>query len=488
MVKFISDKQLQEELDTDYMPAAFEAGLSGFPFDLLSDRDFEALVYLMIKGGIERGEYENKYSNAALMQGVGERGRDISLYRNDKIVGVVQCKNLKSRMNKPALYKEIIKFLLHSIIDEALLPDKECFDYIICASGDFSGPAIDLINEKSSHICADYSDIVKYVSSVIEENEAFSHFAKDVPLDQVLVFLEHLKIKSIGFYDLNSMLHNDSSLTSKFFKVRTVVDNSSLETTLRNLFDEYSLGVPPDLDVKKIQERIRSAGQENRIDLGVLEIFGYNRDFLTFLGGSGLSRLIESSAEIINFLNKKLIEYIYSKANELIFEYITKQFVIPGKVHPLSVSVASNYIMKNAVPEAMKLTMSNAVNAEFDKKGIRFGVSWEEIAEESVDSIMRFKEGDYSAFPNPDPDRDKRIDLLNHLSNGLNTRDDALRILDSDRVLLDKTIELIRKEIISVVGERQTILIKDFKYFDSHAEFSKILSNFGELTEANKKT
>ena len=83
----IDDYSLQEEINGNYKPSAIHTGLNRLPFNDLSDRNFEILIYQYLKEKIKT-KNETRFTDISLMQGVGERGRDCCLYMDGEIIGM----------------------------------------------------------------------------------------------------------------------------------------------------------------------------------------------------------------------------------------------------------------------------------------------------------------------------------------------------------------------------------------------------------------
>ena len=124
----ISKEIIESEINREYKPNAYQAGYKTLPFNDLSDRDFEILIYQLIRERI-KNSHEIRFDDIALMQGVGEQGRDCCLYKDGQVAGVAQCKKYKERLTKPSVIKEILKFLMYSIVDNTIFPDDISVSY-----------------------------------------------------------------------------------------------------------------------------------------------------------------------------------------------------------------------------------------------------------------------------------------------------------------------------------------------------------------------
>jgi len=187
MYRTVSDAQVEKEASSGYKPPAIESGVMNLPLSELGDREFELLVYLLIKAEIEAGS-QLPFTSISLMQAVGERGRDCVLYSNEAVAAVVQCKKYANRLSRPQVLKELIKFLLFSTLDQSILPDPNNFEYKLYVSNDLSEPAITLINSYTSEIQKDISsnNIFKYVSDLVAEYESFSAYRNHPPVKNVV--------------------------------------------------------------------------------------------------------------------------------------------------------------------------------------------------------------------------------------------------------------------------------------------------------------
>ena len=71
---------------------------SSYPLNSLDDRIFEVLTYSIFKNRLlaEDKALKKRFDNVILMQGIGEKGMDCILMKNNKIASVIQCKKYKS--------------------------------------------------------------------------------------------------------------------------------------------------------------------------------------------------------------------------------------------------------------------------------------------------------------------------------------------------------------------------------------------------------
>ncbi|MFJ7512576.1 hypothetical protein ACIQW7_24470 [Peribacillus simplex] len=229
---YLLPKEIEEEKKSyTKKPTVYKNG-AGFPYNDLTDRQFEVLLYSIYKEEINSGELKN-FDTINLMQGIGERGRDCTLHFNGGVVGAIQCKKYNKRISKPELAKEIIKFTLHYILDKKLITKPENFSYIFAVSNDFSEPALDLINDFNSKICVEV-DFELWTKEVIEAYKAFKGISLDAIREELLTVLKLIRVSKITASDLNLTLNKYQHLITFFFEVEKVI---SLEENKKMIKD-----------------------------------------------------------------------------------------------------------------------------------------------------------------------------------------------------------------------------------------------------------
>lgn len=202
---------------------------SPFPLNDLSDRNFEKLLYRISHKMI--GEKESPFQifdKSELRAGVGERGSDISLHYDNKIIGLIQCKRYKTNISRPGLIKELLKFLLHSIVDKSILPSSTKFTYFFATTTGFSEPALKLLNDFNHEILKE-NNLDIWLGEIIRSNKKLSHLKVDEVKDQVRETILKIKVERIIPADINSWLSNHSQIASEFWDLKKIhiIDNET---------------------------------------------------------------------------------------------------------------------------------------------------------------------------------------------------------------------------------------------------------------------
>ncbi|MWC29767.1 HD domain-containing protein [Paenibacillus sp. MMS18-CY102] len=210
-------------------PLAFENQI-GYPFCELQPRDFERLAFCLYQAELQKRP-TGAYDEIQLMQGVGERGRDCLLLRGGKTVGLIQCKRYKTNIDVSEIGREIVKFVLHSLLDPALLPDVNDFSYKIAVSYGFSENALNLINSltKQSY---DKDTIKIWAAEAIAKNKGLSSIVWDDVKNSVFDALDKISFETIYPDTLNPLIETNPEIKSMFFELKPILDLKSFEKLL----------------------------------------------------------------------------------------------------------------------------------------------------------------------------------------------------------------------------------------------------------------
>ncbi|KIP97050.1 MULTISPECIES: hypothetical protein [Pseudomonas] len=479
MRKEVSPEKIEAELSAVIKPSSLIAGLDGFPYGDLEDREFEILVYTLIKDEISLDKSSGEVK-VSLMQGTGERGRDVILSSALGGIGVVQCKKLSKRLGKPDACKEIIKFALHSIIDESLASDCQQFEYHMYASGGFTENAQKFFDSHCSVIDTDLEskEFNEYVAAVVNFYEGFKFFRESPPVIQVAEIIKSFKLLKFDANDLNVRLSGNHRVASCFFKAKVYVDSESIIPAIEAALDRRGLALLTDEHLRELTQRISRVSSEKRVSLGHLDIFGYHRDIYAYLTNNEFDDLLKKVEAVRQFFTFKTMSVISDTVMSLMYERITIPLLHDFKVHPFTVSVVGQYLIKTVLPIFMKGAVSpSAFEGQFGAAEVTFN----EVAAESISSVMKFIKGDYSNFPEPDPDREKRISHFQVLSDGITSEDYALAIVTHDMKILSPIVDQIIRDVCRLTDENRTIVIKDRMLLENPQSLSKVFEELESL-------
>jgi hypothetical protein len=203
-------------------------------YHLGSDRDFERLLYCIYKNPAKMAESNYFYDETILMQGTGEKGRDIWLKKGGKSVGLIQCKKYKSSITKSDIIGEVTKFILYSKENQELIDlesDKK-FNYHIAVSYDISEPGKKFISDVNISIF-DENDLISGIDKTIKKYKSIKETSESA-LEYIKLVIKFIKITPIYPTDIDLTLKNDEfkDIISLFFKVDLVTNIVPFEKLL----------------------------------------------------------------------------------------------------------------------------------------------------------------------------------------------------------------------------------------------------------------
>jgi hypothetical protein len=249
---------LTQPIIADFLEKAPVSGAGGFIYNLLpSDRRFEELIYTIYKQKIKNDEdWNNLFDDIYLTAASADSGADCILYKNGKARGVVQCKKYSENLTRPEVAKEILKFVLYTIVDKSLMPEPANFHYYFSVSKGFTKPAMDLISNFNEEIFKEekiedwfndfkrkYSATLKDLNFLDIKEELFSKF-------------KLLKIQKVIPQDLDIELNKQYNVEIRrlFFKIQLVTDNSLLKISVTQILDKINY-IPIELSKINLTEK-----------------------------------------------------------------------------------------------------------------------------------------------------------------------------------------------------------------------------------------
>ena len=245
--KQITNSEITETFSNiSQKPTAYSG--QSFPFTDLNDRIFEILLYQIFKHRIETNDYslEDKFDNVILMQGVGEKGRDCSLMKKGKNVGLIQCKQINKNITKAEVLKEILKFVLHYINDKSLISDLNNFTYFYAVSKGLTGTSITLLNDFSKNYKTE--DIKKFCDELTSKYVTLKTIKYDEHKTEIHKVLDKIQTKHIIPSDLSRYLFEYDSIIKNFFRVLTITDNTLLESIIETYLSPILNNIIPQKD------------------------------------------------------------------------------------------------------------------------------------------------------------------------------------------------------------------------------------------------
>lgn len=479
----IEKSQINDEVEQGYKPKVLNAGLQLLPLNDLGDREFEILVYSLIGEQIKNNDYAG-FDQIVLMKGVGERGRDCVLYSQGQVSGLVQCKKLQRKMSPKDVMEEIIKFLMFVLFEKELMPSPASFEYHLYASGGYSEPTLKLLS--SFHVESkkelESGNALRIIQDLKEKYATFKSCENENVLAHVGSALDIIKVKYYAGLDIEISLASYPMVTSTFFRTMPVLDPSTFEDIISQKLQESGIKFLTDQNLSSLYKRLSSVPPQFQVALGNVDLYGFSKEYFSFLGKDGFSELVKKVADIRLFLDLKTHDFAVSLILPKIVENLTKPYVHTGQVIPFSLNVVAQYLVRRILPIVMSKSSPKAV-LEFMHPHMKLTKQslMDLVLEHSLESSRRFFNKDYSEFPCPDPDRERRLGFFEAMHAGYSNEVQLKERFHSDIKKIMPIVDNIEKNIISMIPEVRTIIINDMAYWDEEEKLKDVLTTIRSI-------
>lgn len=477
----VDPAQIADELEASPRQPAFETA-SGYPLNFLTDRQFEGLLADLLN--LETMSPNCRYGvfdNAVLMQGVGERGRDVSLFHQGTACGVVQCKKHQNLFTKPDAAREIIKFVLHSTLDASLIPDCTKFTYVLAVSNDFNERAKMLLAGFNKAILKE-TDLDHWISEVIENNVGLAQIDHD-KIRCAKSTLESIKIVASTANDINTLLVKHSTVAEKYFVVKRVISEghaqeikASVDKLARSI--NSSLAEFIDADVQNLIKQMAKHPSDRRLDFGIATLWGYPREYLRHLLTKGKFRdiflsMVASKAE----LDSQFIGFLSTTIDDQIFLKLTSR----RYVSPIIIMVARPYLfgrlsrrwgLLNQGKEIYDLTQRAKETLKTDFVSARKHV---------VDAGVRVLNNDWSEVAGEGEFLALKKRVMRESYSTYKSRDHMERTIDEMWPLFQEILDEIEENIAKLIPDDPQVVLGGTRFWDDTNRLSNVFQGLQAL-------
>lgn len=196
-------------------------------FVLQNDRQFEELLDTIFSQEIKNGEYKGVFDSSDLKPTGADKGIDVDLYKDGLKIGGIQCKWVKTTLSKAVISKEVIKFILHYILDDKDFIDLKSYRYFLAAPKGFAKDVRPFVENFGSRVISE-TDLEKWTTQVIKKYKTFSDANlsfSDIRI-ALKTLLESIKIEPLTSSQLDYYLAKPCNqfINGQFWGVRTVID------------------------------------------------------------------------------------------------------------------------------------------------------------------------------------------------------------------------------------------------------------------------
>ena len=261
------------DTENDATPKPPDAGGDRLPFDQMEHRRFEILAYRL-----KSMAASDPAVRVALMQGVGERGRDLIVYRGGAVTEIVQCKNLRDRIDARLVRRELLKLAFHALLEPTILGQGPVRYELWCPGG-FSEPAALIIDTWPNewHDATLFAD----AAHVLRSYTAFSDLSwQDAKAYVTEDFPKLVRLHRLDAIDLSPLVKQHVTLYEAFFEGKVVMGSADVEDSLRRIMAEQARYLN-DTDARHVLDRIGSFAANERLVFMSTLVMGVSPDLVS---------------------------------------------------------------------------------------------------------------------------------------------------------------------------------------------------------------
>ncbi|WP_102980497.1 NACHT domain-containing protein [Chryseobacterium scophthalmum] len=246
----------QDTIETTILTANKPTAISNSPYPLnsLDDRVFEILTYSIFKKRISEKDTEIYpiYDDVLLMQGVGDKGVDCVLTKENKFSAFIQCKKYSKNLSDSQILLELTKFSLHFYLNKNTYNSSIKFTYFTATSTGFTSKALNLFDKLVDKTLIKQIDLKHYIEQNINKYAEFNGMdSGDIEIE-IQNIINNFSYKLITPSDYNLWINKFPEIISTFFEIKKVTDNSLIEKRTDEILAK--INSKSDIDFKQVIE------------------------------------------------------------------------------------------------------------------------------------------------------------------------------------------------------------------------------------------
>lgn len=446
-VQYFQNYDVDESAELENHPRPADPGGLLLPFDYLGPRTLEILAYRLISA-------ERSGSQVLLMQGVGERGRDLLVLKGGTIETIVQCKNYRDRLSVRQVREELLKVALHACMQPDILPENTAYE--LWAPGGLSEDAELLLATWPQ--CWDDERLRTDVTRVLSRYAAFAEMDWDSVRAFVLEdFPVRLKPTRVTGVDLTARVRAKHDLYTQFFGGGVFMSASDVEAAFQRSIVNSGFAALSDTDVRRVTDRILSFSAEERFVTLSSVVLGLSPRLVSLLTQGELDELIRHASVPVF----SVVQTIMAACTRLHVEYAMEFRLSAQPCHPALPALVGKLLLFSMLCRVGKVTMGPVFpkeRAEYERASI----------EERLDAHVR---DDFQSYQRciaaydpevhrPGSDEELRYRIAVNVLRGADTVDEFIAALVADRDKHRALIEQTHRSWMEIVPQ-QVLLIAD---------------------------
>lgn len=445
------------------VPVAYNT-VRDLPYGELGQRRLELLLYVLFQRGLENSWFPGEFDRVEMATAPSGIGRLIVLGYKKRIRGAVLVRPRPSALHVPEMARELLRFLLFNLAGHGPDFDPRDFQLFFAAPGGVQDQAAEFAADFSQRLSKE-ARLSYWVSELIESHVRLEGLSPQGAMEQLDELLPLINLELILPAHIDRRLGETPDLKSIFFGVEMVTS----EQVLRQIVAGFQLKALEDQEAHHLVERLEKWPAESRMGLGLINFFGYPREFLQSIAGSDkLRSILIKGAEFKTEIDYAVVAFLHEKA---VFYSNILLGDAPEEVGDLARLAVVPYTFSRFVIKYVKDADSKALR-ELLQSGQRVdfydGADLDAILEDLLDQVDR-AEALEAPPANSTPRQIKRLEAMLRAKSTNSTREARIQRFSEDWTLLKPVLASIDKRMLQVLPRHPVIVLDDLSSSDLKA-------------------
>jgi hypothetical protein len=469
----IPDSRIERELAKMLQVPVPYNTVRNLPYGELGQRRLELLLYVLFQRGVESNWFPGEFDRVHLATAPSGAGRLLLLDYKKQRRGAVLVRPRPGPLHTPEMARELLRFLLFHLAGHG--PDFEARDFhlFLAAPGGVNDQAADFAADFSQRMAKE-ARLSYWVAELIESHARLKGLSPKDALASLDDLLPLLHLELILPPHIDRRLGEAPDLKSIFFGVEMVTS----EQVLRHIVSGFNLKALEDQEAQQLVERLEKWPMESRMGLGMINFFGYPREFLQSVAGSDkLRSILIKGAEFKTEIDYAVVAFLHEKA---VFFSNVLLGDAPEEVGDLARLGVVPFVFSRFVIKYVKDADSKALR-ELLQSGQRLDF-YEDADLDAIlnDLLDQVENADPQATPpaNASPRQIKRLEAVLRAQRNNSTREARSQRFHEDWTLLKPVLAAIDKRMLQILPRHPIIVLDDLSNGETKGGLGPWLSRF----------
>lgn len=447
--------------------------LREYPYPELGRRKLELMIHILLRRGIDVGWYHKEFNRVEMASGLTSSGRINVLFYKEQIAGVALIAHRSGPCSAPVLAREVIRFLLLCIGGLGISFERSNFRIFFVAPEGVQDKALVLAEDFNSLILKE-SRLAYWVQEVLEYNAQLAHLSYTQIQEELEDVLGKIDVELVLPEHLDFRLNDQPDIKSAFFGVEMVTS----EQVLKKIVSEFNVKALDEQEASGLLERLEKVPEENRMGVGLINFFGYHREFLQSISHSEkLREIMIKGAEFKTEIDFAVVDFLHDKAT-LYTQVLLGDAPQVGDLAKLALMpwVYSRFVIKyvkNANSEILTEIVRSGKRKDFYQ-----GADIDQIKADLLSEVRELDEDQVADIYHMDAKAIRRREMLLSAKKAYRSEEALSEKFSEDWEDLKQVRSALEKKMLLILPKSPTIVIEDLGALQNDSRFARILQRF----------